>query len=411
MTAYYGYLPAIFIWDEIKITSYPPTPVPPEFIWMNSNTSGVYYFKMSGGVAMLLLPFFLIGHMLANLLNYPVDGFSTPYTLMVWLAAIFYTFLALLVLRKLLLKHFSDTTTAITLTLLGAGTNLYHYVTGEAAMAHVYAFFTLSIALGSFVRWTERKEFIWLCLSGVFCGWTTLIRPTDIILCAAIPMYGLFTFFTPEEYWQHIKHYPAHWVAGIFGFILAWLPQMIYWKYVTGSLLYYSYNDESFFFSNSHVIDGLISFRKGWLIYTPVMILALTGIPILFKKQHPLSWPIFLTIPAFIFITFSWWCWWYGGSMGQRPMIDAYPLLAFALAASVECMINLRWVKFFSMPLIAGLIYLNIYQSMQYRKGILHYDSMTFDVYKEIFLKMEYPRNYDQMILHPDYDNAKKHGE
>lgn len=97
--------------------------------------------------------------------------------------------------------------------------------------------------------------------------------------------------------------------------------------------------------------------------------------------------------------------------MGQRPMIDAYPLLAFALAASVECIINLRWVKFFSMPLIAGLIYLNIYQSMQYRKGILHYDSMTFDVYKEIFLKMEYPRNYDQMILHPDYDNAKKHGE
>jgi hypothetical protein len=45
--------------------------------------------------------------------------------------------------------------------------------------------------------------------------------------------------------------------------ILVWLPQMIYWKYVTGQFLYFSYGDKGkFFFTNPQVINTLSATGK-----------------------------------------------------------------------------------------------------------------------------------------------------
>ena len=46
---------------------------------------------------------------------------------------------------------------------------------------------------------------------------------------------------------------------------------MLYWKHIMGTFFFYSYDQEGFFFGNSHVLDGLLSYRKGWFIYTPIM--------------------------------------------------------------------------------------------------------------------------------------------
>ncbi|MBK6283998.1 MAG: hypothetical protein IPF54_16290 [Draconibacterium sp.] len=77
---------------------------------------------------------------------------------------------------------------------------------------------------------------------------------------------------------------------------IVWIPQMMYWYSITGHFFVNSYPDEQFFWGNPHFIDGLFSYRKGWLLYTPVMIFALLGIPFLFKKLKEFSWSILIFI-------------------------------------------------------------------------------------------------------------------
>ena len=66
--------------------------------------------------------------------------------------------------------------------------------------------------------------------------------------------------------------------AGIIFMILPLIPQMVYWKLHTGNLLFYTYGEEKFFWNDPKVLEGLFSFRKGWLVYSPLMLLSLTGI-------------------------------------------------------------------------------------------------------------------------------------
>jgi hypothetical protein len=105
----------------------------------------------------------------------------------------------------------------------------------------------------------------------------------------------------------------------------------MYWKYITGELFFNSYVGEQFYFNNSHVLKGLFGFRKGWLIYTPIMLFSILGIYFLRNQLKHFFASISITLFIYIFVIFSWWCWWYGGSFGQRAMIDIYPLLAIPL--------------------------------------------------------------------------------
>jgi len=102
----------------------------------------------------------------------------------------------------------------------------------------------------------------------------------------------------------------------------------MYWKYVSGNWLLYTYGDQGFDWLCPHFWNGLFSFKAGWLVYSPAMMLAIVGLIPLFKnhRAHFLASIIFLLL--FCYSCFSWREWWYGASLGQRAMIQAYPMLA-----------------------------------------------------------------------------------
>ena len=118
--------------------------------------------------------------------------------------------------------------------------------------------------------------------------------------------------------------------------VLVWVPQFLYWKEISGKWLLFSYgNDERFFWTQPEILKVLAGFRKGWLIYTPVMIFGMAGLFMLRKKVREWSIALPLTIILSVYIISSWWCWWYGGGFGMRPMIDFYGIMAFGLAAFI----------------------------------------------------------------------------
>jgi hypothetical protein len=200
-------------------------------------------------------------------------------------------------------------------------------------------------------------------------------------------------------------------VIAVISAIFVVLPQLLFWKIQSGSWLYYSYNDEGFFFSQPSILKGLFSFRKGWFIYTPIMIFALFGFYALFKKYRWIGLSISIAFVLFMYVTFSWWCWWYGGGFGARTMIDFYPYLALGLAAMFSVILKKNLlVKLVAGLLILGAIKLNTFQTNQYHLSMIHWDSMTYEAYKSVFMKDHFPANYDQLLAEPDYQKQKETG-
>jgi hypothetical protein len=405
---YYSYLPATFIddntlFDSIEGRNYKYS--------VHKSPIGRNAVKMSMGVAILEAPFFMVGHVYAQLdPEYEADGYAIPYHLAISVSSAIYTILGLLFLWFFLKRKFSVRTTIVTLLLIAFATNIYHYSVYLTGMAHTPTFFLLSALLLLTDDWVGNRKIWRSLLIGAVLGLIVLIRPINLLFC--IP----FLFFLKDsgQNWSaHLKKIflpVSHIVWIMLGGFLILLPQLLFWKIQTGSFLYYSYRHEGFFWLNLHIWDGLFSIRKGWFIYTPLMFLTMFGLIQVYKTRKEYFWGTVVFLIPFLYVTFSWWCWWYGGSFGARTLIDILPFMAIPLAGLIEWIFKKR-LRTLLMVIPLFFIYLNQYQSWQYSKGIIHFDAMTWEGYKTVFLRHYTPEGYWEQLKRPDYENAVRYGE
>ena len=129
----------------------------------------------------------------------------------------------------------------------------------------------------------------------------------------------------------------------------------------------------------------------------------------LYKKQRQWFWLIAPLVSIHLYVIFSWWCWWYGGSYSQRAMIEIYPLLALPIALLIQQILKLKWLFLVvSFSALTVLTAYNMFTTRQYQRSLIHYDAMTKEAYQAIFMQQWWPANYDDLIDPPDYEAAKK---
>lgn len=407
---YYSYLPAYFIEHDIELKFLDTMQsIPPRRYWHLDTPDGKHVFKMSMGVAYLYSPFFFIAHYSTLKGRLPADGFSLHYKTWLTAGSVFYSFLALLLIRFLLLKYYEKFTTAVTLLILGVGTNLYCYIVHDPLMSHAYSFFLFSAFLVLIYKWYELPG-IWKATGlGAVGGLIALVRPTNIIIVIAFFLYGIQSFGDLKRRLTLFKQKWIHLLVMVAFAGLIWVPQLLYWKQVTGQYLYYSYAHEKFYWGSPHIMDVLFGYRKGWLIYTPLMFMAVIGLFILTQKAKEWKWTLWVFFPLNIYIVSSWWCWWYGGSFGQRPLVDSYPLMAIPLAATLRVILKSRpIVQNVSGFVFLFFIHLNMFQTWQYSTSLLHYESMTKKAYWKLLFQTSWPSNYAELIQNPDTESALK---
>lgn len=407
VTSYYSYLPAAIIHGDLKFSFIGDDPA--FFVGRIANSKtpeGDHFQKMTMGLAFLYLPFFLLGHLYAWLSGAEMNGFSLPYMFFLQFAALFYVLAALFVLRKILLKLVSDKIAAIVILVIGLGTNLFFYTTLEAAMSHAFNFSFFIFFVWLTIRWHEQPGLKNSVLTGLVIGLITLIRPTNSLLVLFFLLYDFQGF--KAQFKKIFSQWKLLLIITFFG-LLVIFPQLLFWKYNTGRWIFYSYGREGFFFDNPQIWRGLFSYRKGWLIYTPVMIFALAGIFML-RKQFKAFWlPILVFVPLNIYVIFSWWDWGYGGSFGSRPLIDSYGLMAIPLAAFLFFVQQKSRLTFgilgFVLFVLCGF---NLFQTAKYKWGSIHYASMSKAAYWHTFFRTNKndlkfydllePMNYDSLV-------------
>lgn len=389
---YYAYLPAIFIYHDYEYNFTKPGPEKVDFqaadytLFMNITPEGKHINKYFIGTSLMELPFFLTAYATAPVFGYHANGYSFPFQLAVAIAAIFYVLIGLDQLIKLLRKMgVSEPIQAVTILLIFIGTNLYHYALNESSMSHAYSFSMVAIFLNqshNVLHGKNRRAVLWTFLALTM---VIFLRPVNAVVVFALPFIaGSWKNFTDGLRFTFSQKSMIF--GGAFAFALVLFLQLLMYKLCTGKWINDSYSGESLNLLKVHFSNVLFSWRKGWFIYTPLMIFAVVGIFFLPSRFH--RWAFFVFLMINIWVIASWQCWSYGGCVGMRPMIDTYAMMAVPLAFVLHRMFQ-KWKMLISIPLIGFIVVLNLVQIYQYKWGILPYDETTFSIYKKIFFKTD----------------------
>ncbi len=402
VAGYYAYLPMVFIEHDLHLAKpwkYPMI----ELVGVHEHPeSGGRHLKFTMGMAYLYAPFFAGAHAYALLTN-PAEahGFSMPYRIAIGLSGVVYALLGLVFLRRTLRHYVPDAAISWTLIALFLGSNLFYYSTYRGAMSHGATFMLSAMMLYHGDLWRRREQPWRLLLLGLLAGLLVLIRPANLLIPLAVA--GLFTLDgrLPKGLLSAKR---LLWAVALA--LSVSIPQLLYWKLSTGHFLVWTYGEEGFFWTQPAWVQGLFSWRKGWLIYSPIAAFMILGFWGLARKKPSWALIIGLYLMAHAYVVFCWWAWWYGGSLGSRPMIDAYALLALPLAVFFQRILehSKPWLRRLSLAGVVVLVLLNLAQTQLYCARYLHHDSMTREAYLHVWRTWDFPPA--ALLEAPDYQAA-----
>lgn len=410
---YYAYLPLHFIYDQLDYKFDTNTlKIVENVIYSVPVGNGNYINPYTLGMAMLHLPFFYVAHLSAEWFGYSANGFSQPYRVAIIFSCLFYFLIALILLKKILTRIFSDIVSALGIIAIVMATNLLFYVEQEPGMTHAFNFSFAVYFLYLTIKWHEKPTIFKSVLLGLIIGMIALVRPTDTVIALVFILWDVTSWNTLKQKvllflkeWKHI-------LIILFFAVLVWVPQMVYWHHFTGHLLYNPYHDSGFkfFFGNPQILISLFSFRKGWLLYTPVMVLIFPGFVYLYRKNRKYFWPVLVYFLVNLWIVSSWCLPWYGGSYGQRAYVISYSIMAIPLSATLAFFMNSKKVIAWVAGILLVMLFTahNIFQMYQYKSGAIHYVSMTKEAYWDSFLRLEPSPRFQYLLSFPDYESARK---
>jgi hypothetical protein len=291
-------------------------------------------------------------------------------------------------LGRELRRYFTDNVAALTLLVIGLGTNLFNYASHEVLMSHG-VLFTVNVLLIHYTRrWYASGQLTNAICLGLVAGFMVLIRPSEAMLLSVPVLWGLTSWPAAAErlrFWQRL------WGQTLLVPVLVMLVgslQFLFWRMVGDMWVVPFYPNETFNFRQPHLWDGIFSIRKGWLVYSPLMATAVLGIIWLRRWAAPVLPVLLIIMPIYFYVTFCWWAWEYGGSYGGRALISLYPLLAFSMASFWQRWLQPgRWVWG---PLVAVLLVLSLFQNHQYAIGLIDSYNMNWEMYKERFWKLDW---------------------
>ncbi len=354
---YYMYLPAVFIYNGFENIPL----ISPEFDKFPGTDK--IFTKYTYGVSLLEMPFFLLAHFYITITGGDATGYSYGYKVSIMFAAITYFMLSLILLYKVLRKYNSNFNSQLTLFIIFVGTNLYFYIFNAPGASHIYSFFLFTLIIYLTPRFLQSDKLKIKLVFALILGLITIIRPTNFIIALYPLFYKIESFNQFKERFKLLFLSLNNLIILIIGFIIPIIPQMFYWRYISGHWLYYSYEDEGFIYWNQPKIGKvLFGAWSGWLIYTPIAVFFIAGLVLMVRKNLQNSRAILLILCIAIYLFASWWCWWFGGSFGHRCFVEFYTILSIPFAYVLNRIFSLK-VKVVKYTLIL-ILSLCIYQNL-----------------------------------------------
>ncbi|MCS6981825.1 MAG: hypothetical protein NZM65_06460 [Flavobacteriales bacterium] len=370
---YYLWLPAWVIyrdpwlkepWLKEIFEKYKPSDTPYQiFEGLEGKKVSIYH----PGLALISLPAFAAGHLIALLTDQPTDGFSLPYrwSLLIWsvllLGVAFYWILDTLVLYCRIYKP------VLFLLLFVLSSNIPATIGLNGFGVHTAGFFLMAL-------------YVKLLHDALQHGWkgsATLALAIWVALALLTrPPVVLWAVLALPPWWEYARqHLVRRLVISFFFMIISMVPfliLLIYWKKATG---YWTLNlhREVFDWWRPRWKWFLFSARNGWLVYSPVFFFLPIAWYFWWEARKSVALIGALVLFIIIWLHSAWECWHYGGGYGQRTMTDYYPIfiVSMAFAWNAAWQSGELFIQRGIIWLFAGLAAWNAFQTLQYVRGIL----------------------------------------
>lgn len=389
---YYAYLPAFFIYQDPCFAFYDTVEkklCDPELCYDYRRSSGNGSAnKFFSGTALAMMPFFLAAHGYELISGGEANGYSKSYSIAINIAALFYFFLSLFYLKKLLLRFSaSEAISSVILITVAFGTNAFYYAAIEPAMSHIYSFALITMFIHYLNELYRDPQKGHLGILALLLGIIVLIRPLNVFVVFLAPFIAgdLKTFKMGLQFMTKNR---TSSILSFFLFALILSIQFIIYKIQTGNFWLDSYQGESFEFLHPNPFDFLFSYKKGLFIYTPVCFVGLLGLIYLFRTNRFRFFSLLTFLLLLLYFLSSWWNWWYGGSFSSRVCVEYYGLLGLLLFYSMELMKRKIWRTAFIFVLGILILVCQV-QTYQYRYYLIHWEKMDKEHYWNVFLKLD----------------------
>ncbi len=319
---YYQYLPAWFLGMDIRQLPY-ARPAG------NGNMLNQY----TCGLAILQAPFFFLGHLVSKVMQQPTTGYTPVYGFLILTGTMVYVFAGLILLFRVLRRHFNVFISLLSVLMVYFATNLTYYTIAQAGYTHACSFFLFSAYLYILPSFLEKPGWTNSLLTGGVLALAVLMRPAAIVITVLILLYDVYSWHQLRNRILFLlKNY--RWLLFMAGIaFIVFIPQFLYWHAVTGKYLVYSYTQERFIYWNRpQLVTVLFGNKGGWLVYTPLMIIAWTGLFITLGRKILHAPAILLMLTLVLYINASWWAYTFAASFGHRGFVEYYAFLALPLA-------------------------------------------------------------------------------
>ncbi|MCB0698753.1 MAG: glycosyltransferase family 39 protein, partial [Chitinophagaceae bacterium] len=415
---YYLYLPSAFIYHNLDHMDNVPrdSSIPGNvYAYVNDMRQMADVLKKdyvldqyTYGVALWESPFFFAAHAIAKITGGPAMGFSDIYIWAIVFSSWLFTFLGMLLTYRVLRRIFDDVPALLSVALIFLATHMFWFSLKQSGMSHIPLYFLYAWLMYLTVRMHEEPKRLYFILAGFVAGSIFIMRPTDII-CLLIPfLYGVYNKQTFKNKMTFLYEHKGKIGLAMLVFVLPTIPQLFYWKLVTGDYIVYSYGQQEFHWMHPQIMKGLFSYGNGWLPYAPIMVFAIVGF-VWLRKYKIWVLPLATVVPLYVYIIYSWFCFNYINGMGSRPMIHMYPLLAIPLAAFIQYIYKRHFVVKATFATIVVVFITAIYCfSVAMAKFVFVSEYATKPYYFNMLFKTKIDYNdllvYDMQELQPDVD-------
>jgi hypothetical protein len=329
----------------------------------------------SVGPALLWMPFYAAGDVVARVGGGVEDGYSPAHIRAVTLGSLCYAIVGLLLLNPLLRELAGRTAAFLTTLLLLYATFLYWYVVHEPVMSHAGSFFLSAVVLRVFWTGREAPGDARCAALGLLIGLAACVRWQNAVLLL-LPAATLARQLRPAP-----LDAVRRGLLTLAAFALGALPQMLAWKAIFGEYLLADppHGRDFLRLGHPYLLETFFSSRHGLLYWTPLLWAGFLGYAGLVRRRPFVALATGLPLLVMTYVNVCSGDWWAGGSFSNRRFDSALPMLALGLAVSIEAL--LRWSRRHpAAGIVAGLAALTLWNGLfmeQYRRNLVPRDSVV----------------------------------
>lgn len=320
----------------------------------------------------------------------PADGYSRPYIWAVCFMSALYALGGLLLTYRLARRFAGAFAAALAVIAIWLATPLVMYTFILMPWSHPVGFFLFALFLTIWLRGggalaprrAARSPGDWALL-GLVGGMMTITREQLglLLLLPAVEALAAYVALARERRWDEVRRLLGGHALFVAVLALALLPQLAAYQVLNGRPLPSATVGGKLFWCSPHLIDTLIDydprpsalcpvpqditagfppFAHGAFLWSPILVPALLGLALLWRRDRLLAALLLLGFFAQTYINGAFGTTWHlTRSFGFRRLIECTPIFALGLAALIE---RLRARSGRTLPALAAvlLIYWNI---------------------------------------------------